>query len=122
MRAQHQIAGVTHVQLTAPADSPDADRHVLVNIRPAGADRSRCGTGASAPVAAFVAQGRLPIGQPFVHQSITGGTFRARAVETADAGPVPAVRVEIAGRAHLTATSTQFLDPEDPLRHGFLVT
>ncbi|MGW0705710.1 proline racemase family protein [Streptomyces sp. NPDC002643] len=117
-----EIAGVTHIQFTAHSDSPEADGRVLVIIRPAGADRSPCGTGTSARVAALVAQGRLPMGRPFTHQSITGGTFRARAVETAHAGEIPGVRVEIAGRAHLTATSTQLLDPEDPLRHGFLVT
>lgn len=117
-----EITGVTHVQFTAPSDSPDADGRVLVIIRPAGADRSPCGTGTSARVAALIAQERLAMGQPFVHQSITGGTFRARAVESTRVGGLQAVRVEIAGRAFITATSTHVLDPEDPLRHGFLVT
>ena len=90
-------------------------------MEPGAADRSPCGTGTSAKVATLVAQGDLEIGEPFVHESITGATFQGRAVEASRVGELPAVRVEITGRAFLTADCTFLVDPQDPLAHGFLV-
>jgi proline racemase len=115
------IRGLTHIQYFSPPASPDADARILVIIRPGGADRSPCGTGTCAKVAALVARGELEMGEDFIHESITGSFFRARAVERAKAGDIPAVRVEVTGSAYLTGESTFVLDPADPMRHGFLV-
>ena len=44
-------------------------------------DRSPCGSGTCARIAELVADGRLGIGDEFLHESIIGTSFRARAVE-----------------------------------------
>jgi proline racemase len=115
------IRGLTHIQYFGPAVTDGADARILVIIRPGGADRSPCGTGTCAKVATLVARGDLQMGEEFVHESITGALFRARAVEQARVGDLPAVRVEVTGSAFITGESTFVLDPDDPMRHGFLV-
>jgi proline racemase len=125
VRVQHptlpEIKGLTHVQFFGPPEGPTADLRILVVMEPGAADRSPCGTGTSAKVATLIARGELGMGEPLVHESITGATFRGRAVEALSVGKLSAVRVEITGRAFLTADSTFLVDPRDPLAHGFLV-
>lgn len=115
------VEGVTHVEFIAAPRRPDATSLCSVVIRPGGADRSPCGTGTSARTAALVAQGRLELGQPLVHESITGETFTSVPVERVRVGDFDAVRNEITGSAFVTGTAEWSIDPEDPLRDGFLV-
>jgi proline racemase len=87
-------------------------------------DRSPCGSGTCARVAALVAQGTLGIGDTLVHDSIVGSRFLARALATAEeAGPggPAAVVVEVAGTAYRTGESTFTVDPRDPLVPGFVL-
>jgi proline racemase len=115
------VMGVTHVQLIGPARRADATNLCSVVIRPGGADRSPCGTGTSARTAALVAQGRLRMGQPLVHESITGETFTSVPVERLHVGPYDAVRSRVTGSAYVTGTAEWRVDPRDPLADGFLV-
>lgn len=80
-------------------------------------DRSPCGSGTAARVAALHAAGELRPGQTLVHESIVGTRFRARVLgETAD-GVIPVVT----GSAHRVATSTFEVDPLDDLVPGFVL-
>jgi proline racemase len=115
------VAGVTHVQFIGPARRADATNLCSVVIRPGGADRSPCGTGTSARTAALVARGRLRIGEPLVHESITGETFTSVPVDRVPVGPYDGVRSEITGSAYVTGTAEWSVDPRDPLADGFLV-
>jgi proline racemase len=117
----HGVAGVTHVQLIGAPRRTDASNLCSVVIRPGGADRSPCGTGTSARTAALVSRGRLAMGEPLVHESITGETFTSVPVERVRVGPYDAVRNQITGCAYVTGTAEWSLDPRDPLRDGFLV-
>ena len=47
--------------------------------------------------------------------------FRARIVETCDLSGHPAVIPEVTGAAWLTGKLEVWVDPDDPLRDGFLV-
>lgn len=84
-------------------------------------DRSPCGTGTAARVAWLHATGRLPIEQPYVHESITGARFTGRVLETTEVAGRPAVIPEIAGRGYITGFHTFVVEPDDPLGGGFLV-
>ncbi len=84
-------------------------------------DRSPCGTGTSARMAALHARGQLEIGEDFVHRSIIGSTFIGRLIGTAEVGGTPAVRPTITGRAWVTGRATWVLDPTDPYPHGYTV-
>jgi proline racemase len=108
------------VWVDAPVgDAADARN---IPISPAGAyDRSPCGTATSARLAILHAQGKLGVDQPFVNQSIVDTVFRARIVETCDLSGHPAVVPEVTGAAWLTGKLEVWVDPDDPLREGFLV-
>ena len=80
-------------------------------------DRSPCGSGTAARVAALHAAGVLRPGQSLVHESIVGTRFRAKVLEETAEGVIPVVT----GSAHRVATSTFELDPLDDLVPGFVL-
>jgi len=84
-------------------------------------DRSPTGTGVSARAALHFARGEIGLGEPFVVESILGTAFTGRAVEKLSFGPYEAVVPEVTGSAHLTGTSEFWIDPADPLGHGFIL-
>lgn len=80
-------------------------------------DRSPCGSGTSARLALLDADGELPRGETLRHLSIIGSEFEGRVVGETTEGVV----TEISGSASLTGFHTFVLDPDDPLREGFLL-
>jgi len=102
------IRGCRHVIWT------DTERSAVA-IHPGWVDRSPCGTGTSARMAALHARGELAIGEPFVHRSILGTEFVGRLVAATERGAIP----EITGRAWITGMGQYLLDPEDPFPEGF---
>jgi 4-hydroxyproline epimerase len=107
-------AEIDHVELSAPPSRSDADARNFV-LCPGGAyDRSPCGTGTSAVMAALHARGRLPIGAHWRQESITGSLFTGW-LEEQGGQLIPHVR----GTAHITGESILHFDPIDPFRAGF---
>jgi len=84
-------------------------------------DRSPTGTGVSARMAIHYARGEVKVGQPLVIESIIGSTFTGRVVSETTFGPYRAVIPEVEGTAHITGIHTFLIDPEDPLRAGFIL-
>ncbi len=84
-------------------------------------DRSPCGTGTCARMAALYARNRLALGEAFVHESVIGTTFTGQLLREARVGDLPAVVPEITGQAFITGFPHFVLDPADPLRDGFRV-
>jgi proline racemase len=125
VRIQHPeiefINEVTHVEFHDEPQNPSAHCRNAVLFGDAGIDRSPCGTGTSAKVALLHAQGRLPIGQEFVHESIIGSLFKARAVAATKVGAFDAVVPEITGSAHVMGFNQMVIDPDDPHKDGFLL-
>jgi 4-hydroxyproline epimerase len=106
-------APIDHVEVSGPAERPENDGRNFV-LCPGGAyDRSPCGTGTSAKLAALVAEGRLAPGTTWRQEGILGTVFEAVA-EPAARGIVP----RITGAAYLTADSELLLDERDPLCYG----
>lgn len=85
-------------------------------------DRSPCGTGTCAKMAALYAEGRLDLGEAFVNQSIIGTRFMGRLLREERVGDVAAVIPEIAGRAYVTGFQQFVVDSNDPLKSGFLLS
>jgi trans-L-3-hydroxyproline dehydratase len=56
-----------------------------------------------------------------VIESIIGTRFTGRVVETIRQGPYEAVIPEVAGTAYIIARNEFFVDPQDPLKHGFIL-
>ena len=114
-----RIVGCKHVIFTAPgADGPRSQRSAT-SIHPGWLDRSPCGTGTSAKLAALHARGDLGVGDVFVNESVIGTRFSGRIVDETEVGGRPAVVPEITGRAWITGMGQYVLDPEDPFPAGF---
>jgi trans-L-3-hydroxyproline dehydratase len=84
-------------------------------------DRSACGTGTSAKLANFYANGRIGLGESFVHESIIDTIMTGKILSETAVGELPAVITEISGRGYITGFHTFVVDPEDPTKQGFLV-
>jgi len=83
-------------------------------------DRCPTGTGVSARLALHHARGEIGIDEPIVIESILGTRFAGRVVETTTFGDFDAVIPEVEGSAWITGRNEFFLDPEDPLKDGFI--
>ena len=114
-----RIAGCKHVVFTAPGEDGPLSQRSATSIHPGWLDRSPCGTGTSAKLAALHARGELGLGQEFVNRSVIGTRFDARIVAETEVGGLPAVIPEITGRAWITGMGQYVLDPDDPFPEGF---
>lgn len=112
---------VTHVEFYGPAKGEGADIQNLVVGLPKLIDRSPCGTGTSAKAALLCAEGKLHLGESFIHESVIGSQFKCEIVEECEVGGIPAVKPRITGNAWVTGFSTWVLDPSDPMPKGFLM-
>jgi trans-L-3-hydroxyproline dehydratase len=84
-------------------------------------DRSPTGSGVTARIAVQRAKGLIALGQERKFESVTGGLFTGKALQAVKAGRFDAVTVEVGGRAHYTGTARFTLEPDDPLKDGFLL-
>jgi proline racemase len=82
-------------------------------------DRSPCGTGTSARMAALHARGQLGLNEDFVHRSIIGSEFVGRLTGTATVAEHAAVLPTITGRAWITGHTQWVLDENDPFQTGY---
>jgi proline racemase len=112
------IRGCKHVVFHAPGADGAHARNATA-IHPGWLDRSPCGTGTSARMAALHARGELALGQEFVNESVIGSRFTGRLVEEVNLGATAAVVPEVSGRAWITGMAQYLLDPTDPFPAGF---
>lgn len=102
------------VVLTSPdvrLDRPESWTGVL--------DRSPCGTGTSARMAALHARGQLAIGERFPHRSIMDTEFVGCLHGTTTVAGRSAVLPRITGRAWVTGRAQWTLDESDPFQTGY---
>ncbi|WP_089719638.1 proline racemase family protein [Candidatus Entotheonella palauensis] len=119
------IHTVTFTEFTAPVhldrDGVKTGQNTVV-ISPGKLDRSPCGTGTSARLAALHARGQIDIGEPYRSTSIIGPVFHAEIVATAMAGDRPAIVSSLSGRAWITGLHQYTLDPSDPFPQGYTLS
>ena len=109
-----------------PATSPDglASRATIRNITvfaAAEVDRSPCGSGTSALLAARHALGASEIGDEIVNASLTGEAFVGRVEGLTSLGNREAVITSIEGQGFVTGHHRYVIDERDPLGEGFLL-
>lgn len=107
--------------IDGPPHEPGAHSRNVCIFADGEVDRSPTGTGVSGRVALEHARGRLPIGEPFVIESLIGTRFTGRVTGTTAFGPYPAVVPEVEGSAWITGRNEFFIAPDDPLREGFIL-
>jgi trans-L-3-hydroxyproline dehydratase len=74
----------------------------------------------SARAALHFARGALGVGEPFTVESVLGTTFTGEVVEATRFGPYDAVIPSVSGNSYITGRGEFLIDPENPLRHGFI--
>ena len=113
------INTVDLVELFDEPTNPKAKFKNVVVFGQGQLDRSPCGTGTSAKLAALYAKGEIKEDEDFIYESITGTVFKGRVIDTAKVGEFNGIIPEITGSAYITAFNHFVIDPEDPLKYGF---
>jgi proline racemase len=90
-----------------------------VAIQPGKIDRSPTGTGASARMAVMRAKGEMQVGDRYLARSIIGSEFLGRIEADTTLGGRPAIIPSISGRAWISGTRVEMLDPSDPWPAGY---
>lgn len=84
-------------------------------------DRSPTGSGVSGRVAIHHRRKELAVGESMRIESILGTQFSCKITKTAQYGPFEAVIPEVSGEAHFTGQNEFWIDPNDPLKDGFIL-
>lgn len=125
IKVQHpekkHIRTIDLVEIYDETENPEAHLKNVVVFGDGQVDRSPCGTGTCAKMAALYAKGKLSLGQEFLYESIIGTIFKGRLVGVTKVGPFDAVIPEVTGRAYITGFNQFVIDPEDPIKYGFLL-
>ncbi|MEM7743749.1 MAG: proline racemase family protein [Pseudomonadota bacterium] len=113
-----------HISFCQFAMPIERDRKMLtgrnaVAIRPGKIDRSPTGTGCSARMAVLHAKGQMTRSDVLRGISILGSEFTCTIVDETQVAGRPAIRPSVSGRAWITGTRTEMLDPEDPWPEGY---
>jgi proline racemase len=119
-----EFPGITQTEFTTPLQRIDGvltARNAVI-VSPGRIDRSACGTGTSARLAAMHARGQIEPGEHFVHRSILDTQFDGVVESETTIGGVPAVVPSIAGQAWITDFSKVGVDPSDPFPTGFTLS
>lgn len=115
------IKGCSHVLWAGKTISKEATARNAVFYGDKAIDRSPCGTGTSARMAQWFAQGKLDVGDSFIHESIIGSIFNGRVEEETTVGGQKAIVPSIEGTARITGYNSIILDKNDPYVEGFQV-
>ncbi|TDB65372.1 4-hydroxyproline epimerase [Arundinibacter roseus] len=115
------IQGLSHILWTGePLDTTSTARNAVFYGDKA-IDRSPCGTGTSARMAQWHAQGKLTPTDTFIHESIIGSKFIGRIEQETTLNGQLAIIPSIEGWAIIHGYNHLIFDEEDPYVHGFQV-
>lgn len=115
------ITTVDLVEFYSHTENERADLKNCVVFGQAQVDRSPCGTGTSAKMAALYAKGEMQQGETLTYESITGSLFAGEIYGLTEVDGKPGIIPKITGSAYITGFNTWILDETDPLGHGFLL-
>ena len=115
------ISTVDLVEFYSHTTSDKADMKNCVIFGDAQVDRSPCGTGTSAKMAALYAKGELGLKEPFVYESITGSLFTGEVFKEVEVDGKKGIIPKITGSAYITGLNSWLIDATDPLKDGFLL-
>ncbi len=101
-------------------DARHHSRHVCI-FAEGELDRSPTGTAVSGRLALLYTRDQVTQGETIFIESIIGGRFSGRILETTSVGDMPAVIPEVGGRAWVTGRHEFVIDSEDPWGDGFIL-
>ena len=101
--------------------SPSAHSRNVCIFAEGEVDRSPTGSGVSARLAIEYARDKVRIGEKIKIESILGTEFHCAVTEAVDYAGIDAIIPEVEGTAYVTGVNTFVIDPEDPLKEGFIL-
>jgi proline racemase len=84
-------------------------------------DRSPTGSGVSGRIAIERSRNAIDFDSKLAIESITGSVFNCSLFSEKDFGPFKAVIPQVEGTAHITGMNTFVIDPNDPMKNGFIL-
>jgi trans-L-3-hydroxyproline dehydratase len=84
-------------------------------------DRCPTGSGVSGRMAIHKKRKDIDFGDTMTIESITDSIFIGSVVSEEDYGPFTAIIPQVEGTAHITGTQTFIIDPNDPMKEGFIL-
>lgn len=84
-------------------------------------DRSPTGTGVSGRAAIHFANNELRLNQAITIESILGTSFDVKVIATTKIAQYSAVIPQVNGMAYITGSNEFYIDPQDPLKQGFIL-
>ncbi len=115
------IRDVSHMLWTGDPIDPTSSGRNAVFYGEKAIDRSPCGTGTSARMAQLHAQGKLKLGEPYIHESFIGSKFIGKVEAETTLEGKNAIIPSIQGWAQVTGYNTIIIDDDDPYAYGFQV-
>lgn len=107
--------------LIAPAIQTGSHSRNVCIFAEGEVDRSPTGTGVSGRLAIHFARGEIGIDESIVIESIIGTRFSGRVLQETRFGSYPAIIPEVTGSAYITGKHQFLIDPNDPLKQGFIL-
>ena len=104
------------------SQEPDGDVRTCTTLKPGRVDRSPCGTGSSANLAALHARGEVKVGDVRRSRSIIGGEFLTEVVGETTVGGRIAILPRITGQGWIAGREELRLDVDDPFPAGFALS
>ena len=106
---------------TGPPKNPNHHSQNVCIFAEGEVDRSPTGTGVSARAAIHYARGEIGVGESITIESIIGSTFSVKVDRLTSFGQYEAVIPEVSGNAFITGKNTFWINPDDPLKDGFIL-
>ena len=117
---EHDLSFLYGTIFSAPASASGVHSRNVCIFAEGELDRSPTGSGVSGQAAILHARGQLALGEKITIESILGSQFQVSAIRTETYGPYQAVIPRVEGTAHVTGKNTFYIDPQDPLKEGFI--
>ena len=103
------------------SDNPNYHSRNVCVFADGEVDRSATGSGVSGRAAIHYANKEIIIGESIKIESIIGSGMDVEVVKSCDYGPHHAVIPKVSGMAYYTGQNEFWIDPNDPLKDGFIL-
>ena len=100
---------------------PEIDSKNVCIFAEGEVDRCPTGSGVSGRMAIHRTRNEIEVGQTMIIESITGSVFKGSMISEENYGPYQAVIPQVEGTAHITGMHTFCIDPNDPMKNGFIL-
>ncbi|WDV46818.1 proline racemase [Clostridiaceae bacterium M8S5] len=117
----NHIKTVDLIEIYDESTNPEATYKNVVIFGQGQVDRSPCGTGTSAKLATLYSKGKLKEGEDFIYESILGTLFKGKIVGTGKLKDYTTITPKITGASYITGFNHFVIDPDDPVKYGFVL-